>query len=85
MIALRDDVLDEVTQLYFERERVLARLGVAAHDESHDLALRAAELAAGLDAWTGGAFSAPDPAWTDGASRPSDESTRSRNQTEELP
>ena len=85
VIALRDDVLDEVTQLYFERERVLARLGVTARDESHDLVLRAAELAAGLDAWTGGVFSASDATRTGAASRPPGESTRSRNRTEELP
>jgi hypothetical protein len=58
VIALRDDVLDEVTQLYFERERVLARLAQAppADPEREALALRAEELAASLDAWTGGAF-----------------------------
>jgi hypothetical protein len=58
VIALRDDVLDEVTQLYFERERVLARLALAPPDdpEREALVLRADELAAGLDAWTGGAF-----------------------------
>lgn len=60
VIQLRDDVLDEITQLYFERRRVLAklaRLGPAAHgDEADGLRLRADELAAGLDAWTGGWF-----------------------------
>jgi hypothetical protein len=58
VIALRDDVLDEVTQLYFERERVLARLAHAPADDPERLALalRADELAASLDAWTGGAF-----------------------------
>jgi hypothetical protein len=58
LIALRDDVLDEVTQIYFERRRVLAdlaRLGEAA-PESAALATRAEELRAGLDAWTGGWF-----------------------------
>jgi hypothetical protein len=61
LIALRDDVLDEVTALYFERQEVLARLA-ASRDaaERISLELRAAELAAGLDAWTGGAFSALD-------------------------
>ena len=59
LIALRDDVLDEVTQLFFERLRVLARLEAAppGSGERGLLALRATELAAGLDAWTGGAFS----------------------------
>jgi hypothetical protein len=59
VIALRDDVLDEVTQLYFERRRVLADLARVGADapESSPLAVRAAELRAGLDAWTGGWFS----------------------------
>jgi len=59
---LRDDVLDEITQLYFERQRVLARLaapgGAPADASPTALRLRAAELASGLDAWTGGWFSA---------------------------
>jgi len=60
VIELRDDVLDEITQLYFERRRVLGQLAVSAPDdaETRALALRADELAAGLDAWTGGWFSA---------------------------
>ena len=63
LIALRDDVLDEVTQLFFERLRVLARLEAAPPDSGERglLALRATELAAGLDAWTGGAFSSAVP------------------------
>jgi len=59
VIKLRDDVLDEVTQLYFERRRVVAELAVrpdAPEEEKLRLRLRAAELAAGLDAWTGGWF-----------------------------
>ncbi len=59
VIRLRDDVLDEVTQLYFERRRVLAELAArptAPPDEKLRLRLRAAELAAGIDAWTGGWF-----------------------------
>jgi len=58
VIELRDDVLDEVTQLYFERRRVLEELSRA--DPGTDavrLRLRAAELAAGIDGWTGGWFS----------------------------
>ncbi|GAG06047.1 unnamed protein product, partial [marine sediment metagenome] len=54
-----DDVLDEVTQIYFERRRVLTdldRTGVAG-PEAALLAARASELGAGLDAWTGGWFS----------------------------
>lgn len=59
VIKLRDDVLDEVTQLYFERRRVLAELAArpdAPPAENFRLRLRAAELAAGIDAWTGGWF-----------------------------
>jgi hypothetical protein len=59
VIKLRDDVLDEVTQLYFERRRVLAELAArpdAPPAEHLRLRLRAAELAAGIDAWTGGWF-----------------------------
>ena len=60
VIELRDDVLDEITQLYFERRRVLAALAASADPPSADslqLRLRASELAAGIDAWTGGWFS----------------------------
>jgi len=58
VIALRDDVLDEVTQLYFERRRTLAQLAQPASEaEAAALRLRSAELAAGIDAWTGGWFS----------------------------
>lgn len=59
VIELRDDVLDEITQLYFERRRALIDRAVLPPDRVGDrlrLALRADELAAGLDAWTGGWF-----------------------------
>jgi hypothetical protein len=59
IIKLRDDVLDEVTQLYFERRRVLAELFGRPDlpaPERLGLQLRAAELAAGIDAWSGGWF-----------------------------
>ena len=62
-IELRDEVLDEVAQLYFERRRAL--LDAARETDPHAaarLALRAAELAAGLDAWTGGWWSAQSAA-----------------------
>jgi len=65
IIELRDDVLDEVTQLYFERRAVLAALFAAGDPptaETHRMRLRADELAAGIDAWTGGWFSARVPA-----------------------
>jgi hypothetical protein len=58
VIELRDDVLDEITQLYFDRRRVLAELAAAESPaDALRLRLRAAELAAGIDAWTGGWFS----------------------------
>jgi hypothetical protein len=58
-IALRDDVLDEVNQLYFERRRALAQLAALPRQDPGRVALwlRAEELAAGLDAWTGGVYS----------------------------
>jgi hypothetical protein len=57
VIELRDDVLDEITQLYFERRRVLAQLQALSDPADADrLRLRADELAAGIDAWTGGWF-----------------------------
>ena len=60
VIGLRDNVLDEVNQLYFDRRRAL--LALDSHLDKHSseavgLRLRAEELAAGLDAWTGGWFS----------------------------
>ncbi|HVP28663.1 MAG TPA: hypothetical protein VMW35_05825 [Myxococcota bacterium] len=66
VVELRDDVLDEITQLYFERRRVLVALArlpesPEADDERVRLLLRADELAAGLDAWTGGWFSRHAP------------------------
>jgi hypothetical protein len=66
VIELRDDVLDEITQLYFERRRVLAELGALngpTAPEQRLLRLRADELAAGIDAWTGGWFSRQVPAF----------------------
>jgi hypothetical protein len=60
LIELRDEVLDEINQLYFERRRVLlerALLPDPASPEAERLALRARELGAGLDAWTGGWWS----------------------------
>ena len=57
-IALRDDVLEQVNQLYLERRAALGRLrGLDPQSgEGRTLALRAEELAAGLDGWTGGWF-----------------------------
>ena len=57
VLSLRDDVGDEIHQLYFERQRLLARLASAdsvAPEERDAMRARAGELWAGLDAWTGG-------------------------------
>lgn len=65
-ISLRDDVLDEVNQLYFERRRVLLELAATPDADSLEAArlrLRAEELAAGLDAWTGGGFRSSEAAF----------------------
>jgi len=73
VIALRDDVLDEVTQTCFERRRTIAELAArdASDPEVGALRLRAAELAAGIDAWTGGwytrALRGPDTPGTGGS------------------
>ncbi len=59
LLALRADVLDELTQLFFDRRRALEQLSVrpANSSEARVLRLRADELAAGMDSWTGGWFS----------------------------
>lgn len=60
VIQLRDQVLERVNRLYFERLRVLAALralGPERTPQHEELELQAAELAARLDGWSGGAFS----------------------------
>ncbi len=68
VLTLRDDVLDEVNQIYFERRRsllALNRLGAGPVDgggeqpaeELEELLIRIEELTARLDAWTDGFFS----------------------------
>ncbi len=63
LVTLRDDVLDEVNQIYFERRRAilaLLRMGGPESEESDEvleLRIRIDELTAKLDAWTGGYFS----------------------------
>jgi hypothetical protein len=60
VISLRDGVLDEINQLYYERRGLLQQLAASPGADGPDprqLELRAAELTAGLDAWTGGWFS----------------------------
>lgn len=83
VIGLRDDVLDEVNQIYFERLVVASELDALnargpqsqappqpseGLDQSRAhtivmLSLRLLELEAGLDAWTGGWFSAQLPGY----------------------
>ncbi len=57
-IELRDDVLDEVHQLYFDRRRLLLALTRESDSgaDGSEERVRAEELAAGLDGWTGGWF-----------------------------
>jgi hypothetical protein len=60
LIELRDQVLERVNRLYFERLRMLARLAALPPERAEErveLELRIRELAAQLDAWTGGMFS----------------------------
>ncbi|MFA5115320.1 MAG: hypothetical protein WC469_04565 [Candidatus Omnitrophota bacterium] len=60
MVELRNDILDEVTRVYFERLRVKAELdGLSIEDRNKRQIkeLRVAELTALLDAMTGGYFS----------------------------
>jgi hypothetical protein len=57
VVSLRDDIADEINQLYFERQRIRARLARAQwrfSEEHVALYWRAREIDAGLDAWTGG-------------------------------
>jgi len=56
LIELRDEVLDEVSQLYFDRLRVLSELSRNSQEDAARK-LRAAQLGSGLDAWTGGWWS----------------------------
>lgn len=67
MVQLREDILQEVTRLYFERERAIMeaeRYGKAPQDPGTasagnlpDRALKVRELTAYIDALTGGGFS----------------------------
>lgn len=63
LVTLRDQVLERVNHLYFGRLRVLAQLeALDAADAAKraELELDAAEIAAQLDAWSGGVFSRLD-------------------------
>lgn len=60
MVQLRDDILDEVTKLYFERIRVkmeLDGLAIEERKKGMEKELRLKELTASLDGLTGGYFS----------------------------
>lgn len=60
MVELRDNILDEVTKLYFERIRVkmeLNNLSIEDRKRRFEKEIRLRELAASLDALTGGYFS----------------------------
>jgi len=60
MVQLREDILNEVTRLYFERRRLqiaLAGSKSATQTQVIEKELRLQELTASLDAFTGGAFS----------------------------
>jgi hypothetical protein len=58
LIELRNDVLDEINQLYFQRRQLLAELSQVepGSADAVRLRVRADELAAGLDGWTDGWF-----------------------------
>ncbi|MFA5310896.1 MAG: hypothetical protein WC355_01085 [Candidatus Omnitrophota bacterium] len=60
MVQLRDDILDEVNKLYFERIRVMAELDslpIEDRKKRFEKELRIRELTASLDGLTGGYFS----------------------------
>jgi hypothetical protein len=60
MVELRDDILDQVNKLYFERRRVqmeLASLKIEDMEKRNEKELKLQELTASLDALTGGYFS----------------------------
>ncbi|OGX42952.1 MAG: hypothetical protein A3G91_01045 [Omnitrophica WOR_2 bacterium RIFCSPLOWO2_12_FULL_50_9] len=60
MVELREDILDQVTRLYFERRRIQMELAMASALEPQirlDKQMRVEELTALIDAFTGGEFS----------------------------
>ena len=60
MVQLREDILDEVTKIYFERLRVkmeLDNLSIEDRKKRFEKELRLAELTASIDALTGGYYS----------------------------
>lgn len=60
MVELRNDILDEVNKVYFERIRVkveLDNLSIEDRKKRFEKELRLRELTASIDALTGGYFS----------------------------
>ena len=59
MVQLREDILEEVTRLFFERKRLLLDMETSVGDErpSIEKQLKVQELTAYIDALTGGQFS----------------------------
>jgi len=61
MVKLRNEILEEVTQIYFERKELLKRFRAAPTEDpilAQERRLRIEALTAHLDAFTGGYFSA---------------------------
>ena len=60
MVELREDILDQVTRIYFERRRIQKELAVLpnlSEQEKLDKQMRMEELTALVDGFTGGEFS----------------------------
>lgn len=60
LVELRNDIIDEVTKMYFERLRLkneLDNLNIEEIKKRFDKELRLAEITASIDAYTGGYFS----------------------------
>ncbi len=60
MVQLRDDVLNEITHLYYERRRLQVEMALASVSDLSvqiEKQIRLEELTAGMDALTGGYFS----------------------------
>jgi len=61
MVELRDDILDDITRLYYERRRLQVDMLTSppkSEKEYYDKLLRVEELTANMDALTGGYFTA---------------------------
>jgi hypothetical protein len=58
MVQLRDDIIDDVTKLYYERKRLLGEAGGSDRTGTGNKQLRLSEVTALLDAMTGHRFNA---------------------------